>query len=292
MGHQYGGNHSQNNNCNRAASAAVEVGSGITIMGYAGICPPDVAAHSIASFGGYSCRSRGHITTGASSGCPTTAPIPNSAPTALAGVDRTIPRSTPFILTASATDPNGGNVLSYSWEQMDNAVATMPPVATNTGGPAWVPLLPLSTPVRYMPNLPAVTANTTPTWEVLSSVARTYNFRLTVRDNVPAGGCNGQDNMVVTVSGTTGPFPGDRAQHRRELDRPQHRDRDLGCGRHGGRTGELRQRGHPALHRWRAHLSHHAGERHAERRQPNDRRAELGHQHRTRDGAGQRQHLL
>ncbi|MCB0079240.1 MAG: hypothetical protein KDD73_17725, partial [Anaerolineales bacterium] len=48
MGHQYGGNHTQNNNCNRAASAAVEVGSGITIMGYAGICAPDVASNSIA----------------------------------------------------------------------------------------------------------------------------------------------------------------------------------------------------------------------------------------------------
>lgn len=207
MGHQYGGNHSQNNNCNRASSAAVEVGSGITIMGYAGICAPDVASNSIAMFGGYSMQEiAANITTGASSGCPVTTPISNTAPTALAGVDRTIPRSTPFILTGSATDPNGSNVLSYSWEQMDNAVATQPPQATNTGGPAWVPLLPQSTPVRYMPNLPAVIANTTPQWEVLSSVARTYNFRLTVRDNVPNGGCNGQDNMVVTVSGTTGPF--------------------------------------------------------------------------------------
>ena len=207
MGHQYGGNHSQNNNCNRAASAAVEVGSGITIMGYAGICSPDVASNSIAMFGGYSMQEiAANITTGASSGCPTTTAIANAQPTANAGVDRVIPRSTPFILTGSATDANAGNVLTYSWEQMDNAVATQPPVATNTGGPAWVPLLPQSTPVRYMPNLPAVIANTTPTWEVLSSVARTYNFRLTVRDNVLGGGCARQDNMVVTVNGTAGPF--------------------------------------------------------------------------------------
>ncbi len=207
MGHQYGGNHSQNNNCNRAASAAVEVGSGITIMGYAGICSPDVASNSIAMFGGYSMQEiAANITTGASSGCPTTTALANAQPTANAGVDRVIPRSTPFILTGSATDANPGNVLSYSWEQMDNAVATQPPAATNTGGPAWVPLLPQGTPVRYMPNLPAVIANTTPTWEVLSSVARTYNFRFTVRDNAVGGGCAKQDNMVVTVNGTAGPF--------------------------------------------------------------------------------------
>ncbi len=207
MGHQYGGNHSQNNNCNRAASAAVEVGSGITIMGYAGICAPDVASNSIAMFGGYSMQEiAANITTGASSGCPTVTALANAQPTANAGADRVIPRSTPFILTGSATDANPGNVLSYSWEQMDNAVATQPPTATNTGGPAWVPLLPQATPLRYMPNLPAVIANTTPTWEVLSSVARTYNFRFTVRDNAVGGGCAKQDNMVVTVNGTAGPF--------------------------------------------------------------------------------------
>ncbi|MCB0769244.1 MAG: hypothetical protein KDC00_02435 [Flavobacteriales bacterium] len=208
MGHQYGGNHTQNNNCNRAGSAAVEVGSGITIMGYAGICAPNVGNNSIAMFGGYSMQEiAANVTAGTSSTCPTTESLsPQVAPTADAGPNRTIPRSTPFILTGSGADANGSNVLSYSWEQMDNAVATMPPTATNTGGPAWEPLLPKSTPVRYMPNLNAVIANTTPTWEVLSSVARTYNFRLTVRDNVADGGCNGQDNMVVTVNAASGPF--------------------------------------------------------------------------------------
>lgn len=207
MGHQFGGNHTQNNACNRAASAAVEVGSGITIMGYAGICAPNVANNSIAMFGGYSMQEiAANITVGTSSTCPVTVPSGNSAPVADAGPNRVVPRSTPFILSGSAMDANSGNVLSYSWEQMDNAVATQPPTATNTGGPAFLPLLPQNTPVRYMPNLPAVIANTTPTWEVLSSVARTYNFRLTVRDNASGAGCNDQDNMVVTVNGASGPF--------------------------------------------------------------------------------------
>jgi hypothetical protein len=41
---------------------------------------------------------------------------------------------------------------------------------------------------------------------VLSSVSRTLNFRVTVRDNVGGAGCTGEDNMVVTVSGAAGPF--------------------------------------------------------------------------------------
>jgi hypothetical protein len=57
-----------------------------------------------------------------------------------------------------------------------------------------------------VPALSAVVAGTTPTWEVLASVGRTYNFRVTVRDNAPGAGCNDQDDMVVTVSGTAGPF--------------------------------------------------------------------------------------
>lgn len=48
-------------------------------------------------------------------------------------------------------------------------------------------------------------ANTTPQWEVLSSVERTYNFRLTVRDNVVGGGCAKQDKRWA-VNGTAGPF--------------------------------------------------------------------------------------
>jgi hypothetical protein len=207
MGHQYGGNHTQNNNCNRANVAAYEPGSASTIMGYAGICSPNVQNNSDALFHGFSMQEiAANITVGNSSGCPQITSSNNIAPTVNAGPDRTIPRSTPFILTAAASDANAGNVLTYAWEQMNNQVSTQPPLATSTSGPNFRAFLPSSSPSRYFPALSAVIANTTPTWEVLPSVGRTMTFRVTVRDNVTGAGCNAQDDVVVTVSGTAGPF--------------------------------------------------------------------------------------
>lgn len=207
MGHQYGGNHTQNNNCNRAAAASFEPGSASTIMGYAGICAPNVQNNSDAYFHGYSMQEMAaNITVGTSSTCPQVTSTGNLIPTANAGANYTIPRSTPFVLTATGGDGNAGDVLTYCWEEMDNQVSTQPPVATNPNGPSFRSFTPTTVPQRYVPALSAVVAGTTPTWEVLASVARTYAFRVTVRDNVLGGGSNAQSNMVVTVAGSAGPF--------------------------------------------------------------------------------------
>ena len=53
MGHQFGGNHTQNNNCNSVSAARREPGSASTIMGYAGICSPNVQNNSVDYFHGY-----------------------------------------------------------------------------------------------------------------------------------------------------------------------------------------------------------------------------------------------
>lgn len=209
MGHQYGANHSQNNSCQRASGASVEPGSGITIMGYAGICSPNVGNNSIAMFGGYSIQEiHANITNGPSSSCPQTTALVNAPPTVSAGVNRTIPRSTPFVLTAVASDPDGDDVLTYSWEQMDAQVSTQPPSATSTNGPNFRPWISTTDPQRWFPRLGVVAAgvNPSPNWEVLSSVGRTYKFRATVRDNAVGGGCNAQSDVTITVSGTAGPF--------------------------------------------------------------------------------------
>lgn len=209
MGHQYGGNHTQNNNCNRAGQAAVEVGSGISIMGYAGVCAPNVANNSIAMFGGYSLQEmHANLTEGNSSGCPQTVAMINAPPAVSAGAARTIPRSTPFVLTALGSDPDAGDALSYSWEQMDFQPSTQPPVASSNKGPNFRPWLPTSDPQRWFPKLATVLSGNTPSpnWEVIADVSRTYKFRVTVRDNAAEGGCNAQADVTITVDGNSGPF--------------------------------------------------------------------------------------
>ncbi len=45
-----------------------------------------------------------------------------------------------------------------------------------------------------------------PTWEELPTVARTMDFRVTVRDFTGSYGCTDEDNVLLTVAGNAGPF--------------------------------------------------------------------------------------
>ena len=80
---------------------------------------------------------------------------PNSEPViSSTTANVTIPANTPFSLTAIATDPDAGDVLTYCWEQMDNQTGfTMPPSSTSTGGPMPRSLDPNTSPTRYFPDL-------------------------------------------------------------------------------------------------------------------------------------------
>ena len=207
MGHQFGANHTQNNNCNRASTACYEPGSASTAMGYAGICTPNVQSNSDAYFHGYSIEEIKNFTAGAGNTCASTPAYTNSAPVIGSyTASQTIPKSTPFALTASVTDVDG-NALTYCWEQLDVQVSTQPPVSTATGGPNFRSFNPSAQPTRYFPRLAQLTGTPPATdWEVLSSVARTMNFRLVVRDNAPGGGCNAHQDITLTISGTAGPF--------------------------------------------------------------------------------------
>lgn len=213
MGHQFGANHTFNSSVgscsgNQNNSTAYETGSGTTIMAYAGICgSTDVQPHSDAYFHGASLTEIGNFVSGTTgNSCATTTNTANNAPTANAGADYTIPKSTYFVLTGTSTDPDANDVRTYCWEQMDNTTATQPPPSTNTTGPMFRSLSPTTSPSRYFPKLDSIVNNISPKWEVLPSVGRTLNFRLNVRDNATGGGCTAEDAMVVTVNGTAGPF--------------------------------------------------------------------------------------
>ena len=206
MGHQFNANHTQNNNCNRNNATAVEPGSASTIMGYAGICAPNVQSNSDDHFHGISLEEIDALITSGGHTCPTTTPLANSAPsiTSTAG-NVTIPANTPFALTAVATDPDG-DPLSYCWEQTDNDVSTQPPDATSTGGPNFRSNSPIASPTRYFPNLTDLYNGGPFTWEVIPSVDRTMDFRVTVRDNAAGGGCNDHEDLTITVEDNAGPF--------------------------------------------------------------------------------------
>lgn len=222
VGHQLGGNHTFSMSL-EGTGVNKEVGSGITIMGYAGITSQDVAPHSIDIF---------HETTIAqiqanlaTKTCPVSVNMTaNHAPVIAAVNNYTIPISTPFALTGSATDAEN-DPLTYCWEQNDNStVSGTSSVAspTKATGPNWLSFPATVSGTRTFPKLSTILSglNVTPPLpggdaganiEALSSVSRTLNFRVTVRDNNPyvAGVTIGQTaftDAVVTVTNTSGPF--------------------------------------------------------------------------------------
>lgn len=222
VGHQLGGNHTFSMSL-EGTGQNKEVGSGITIMGYAGITSYDVAPHSIDIF---------HETTiaqiqanMAGKTCPVTVNMTANHPPVLSPVSNyTIPISTPFALTAVATDPEN-DPLTYCWEQNDNSTtsgANSVAYPTKATGPNWLSFPATVSGTRTFPQLSTILAglNVTPRLpggdavaniEALSSVSRTLNFRVTVRDNNPyqSGVKIGQTaftDVVVTVSNTSGPF--------------------------------------------------------------------------------------
>jgi hypothetical protein len=204
IGHQFGANHTQNNDCNRVNSAAVEPGSGSTIMGYAGICAPNVQSgnsngNSDDYFHAVSIAEM-WATIETSGSCGSTTDTSNTAPIADAGADYSIPKSTPFKLEGTATDEDGLASLTYNWEQLDNEVGVMPPLSTNPVGPMFRSLPSKIVPVRYMPDLTTViSGNTATTWEVLPSITRALNFSFLVRDNHAGGGSSARDDMKVEI---------------------------------------------------------------------------------------------
>ena len=206
MGHQWGGNHTQNNACNRNATTAIEPGSASTIMGYAGICAPNVQSNSDAYFHTVSISEMIAFIAGTGGTCAVATVNGNTAPIANAGIDYTIPKGTAFILKGTGSDANG-DALTYCWEQTNNQASTQPPTQTATTGPNFRSIAPSSSPNRYMPPLASVVANVlNPTWEVVPTVARTMNFAFTIRDNrTPNGGQTKRDDMVLTVA-NVGPF--------------------------------------------------------------------------------------
>jgi len=193
MGHQLGDSHTYSF-YEGFLNQEVEPGSGSTIMGYAGITGPstDVQKHSDVYFHNVSIE---QVQTNlASVTADVETPIANNPPVVAAmSTTYTIPKSTAFVLTASATDPDG-DALTYCWEQVNPSTLPNGVTKTNIGnknsGATFRSWAPTASPVRYFPKLATVlggAVKNTADFEAASTVARTTNFRVTVRDNKPGG---------------------------------------------------------------------------------------------------------
>lgn len=209
IGHQFAGSHTFRGcgNDNANDPTALEPGSGSTIMAYAGICGDNVQSNSNDYFHGYNLEEMSNfITLGGGNTCGEQIPLDNLPPEVTSsGQSYAIPIGTPFFLTAQATDPDD-DPLSYCWEQFDDELSPQPPQPTNTGGPNFRTISPSLSPTRYFPALPALVNGGPFTWEVLPTVARNMNFRVSVRDNAPGGGCTDHGSVAITVSDAAGPF--------------------------------------------------------------------------------------
>ncbi len=230
LGHQFGANHNFNgtlSNCgsgNHNNATSYESGSGLTIMGYSGICGADNITYSRdMRFHAMSYAAiNSYINT---TSCAMSAPTGNGAPTVSGGGNRNIPKNTPFTLTAAGSDPNGDG-LTYTWDQIDAGGASYPQNGTEasysdagdpsaTTRPIFRPFAASISASRTFPSLNYIlnSANDPPdtvgglkTAEELPRVGRTLNFRVMARDNKAGGGGVNEDTVTLTVDGNSGPF--------------------------------------------------------------------------------------
>ena len=217
VGHQVGMSHSFNSSIpvctTRNQPTAMEPGAGTTIMSYGYTCSDATGDDNyeatylpILNFHAVNLQEANAFL--ATTSCFTSTNPGNAVPVIGAfTTGRTIPKSTPFALTATATDANAADVLSYSWESMDaGAVAAPGPgvLADESQAPFFRTYAPVAAGTRLFPRLSAILDGTNKgKGDKLPAVSAVTNLRLTVRDGV--GGVN-EVNSVITVDGSSGPF--------------------------------------------------------------------------------------
>ncbi len=209
VGHQFGGAHTQNNTtCNRAPNSAYEPGSAATIMGYAGICPPNLQNNSDPFFNTHSIEQIENLIDGSAT-CHVDLNFNNTPPTANAGAGGyVIPVSTPFELTGSANDIDG-DAMTYNWEEHDlgpgsaNLNDLNNPTGTSPIFRSWNPSTNLT---RVFPRIQDLVNNTTVIGELLPTYTRDLNFRFTVRDNHLGSGGYDYDDLQISANNAGGPF--------------------------------------------------------------------------------------
>ena len=213
LGHQFGANHTWSFE-SEGTGVQAEPASGSTIMGYAGIVSGENVQPNGDDYFHY--NSIFQITEYiATTTCGVETVLTNTAPVLVPTENYTIPKSTAFVLSADATDADLGDVLTYSWEQIDNGVVTAAIFGPqNPSGANFRSLPPTVSPERYFPKLSRVAQGSltqinpavNSAWETVSDIERDLNFAVTVRDNALGGGQVASDLVSVRVTNSAGPF--------------------------------------------------------------------------------------
>ena len=160
IGHQLAANHTFSHRL-ETFDVNSEPASGSTIMSYAGTVN-DNNLQSVPDpyFHYQSIKQVLNNVNSSPNRCAQITPISNAPPVANAGSNYNIPAGTAYILKGNATDPNGGDALTYCWEQIDfgTIVSFETYGPTLTSGSVNRSLPPNSNPNRYIPKLSRVIA--------------------------------------------------------------------------------------------------------------------------------------
>ncbi|MEL7222293.1 MAG: reprolysin-like metallopeptidase, partial [Bacteroidota bacterium] len=220
MGHQFGGRHTQSGCQNVDVSSSVEPGGGTTIMGYAGICPSGFNVQSftddyynnssLVQMLNFSREANGDV-------CAQKIDEGNTLPEVNIDYENGffIPISTPFELTATATDMED-DALTYCWEQADINASIIyndelnmygpQPGSPEGNSPIFRSFQPTEEATRVFPRLELIVNNIMSDAEVLPTYNRPMTFRCTVRDNHPTSGGVDWKEVEFRATEEAGPF--------------------------------------------------------------------------------------
>lgn len=221
IGHQMGGRHTFNSpigNCRngREEQNGYEVGSGVSIMGYAGLCSnsevnDNIQKNSIPFFHVQSIEAISvNVWSGVGNTCGTVTPTGNTPPTADAGEGTlSIPKKTPFFLRGQGNDTDNDR-LNYAWEEYDagQQAATVQETQAQAAELGVVPIFrsfpPRKGDQRVFPQVSSILSGDLEKGEVLPGYSRPLSFRLVVRDG--KGGVAASAVRTINVIGDAGPF--------------------------------------------------------------------------------------
>ncbi|MBV6653145.1 MAG: hypothetical protein KI786_05285, partial [Mameliella sp.] len=212
VGHQLDGLHSFNN-CPGSLDQltpgdAFEPGAGTTIMSYAGACGNQNIDDPEPYFHVGSLEDIIEFTrVGAGADCGTEIISENHEPEIQMPYEDGffIPISTPFELSATATDEDGDN-LTYIWEQFD--LGPVSSIGNPSGNaPLFRSFLPTANGhTRVFPRMSKILNNNFDNTEVLPTYSRDMTFQFVVRDNNADHGAVVWEPVAFRADGTAGPF--------------------------------------------------------------------------------------